>query len=346
MRFTVCLILILVLFPAGCSRKAATDLRFVAPTELWAARPPGVVLFVNPGAAAALERVDEHVDPQPVSAEAILEDPSAWRRLDRQKRFGGALLAGQPTEIRTLAQHLCQSPDFRLERVDNWGFLFSRKPPLPYHPPSPPSVVPDLVDPELRSDYLSAVAVNLDTVGEFEAAREYLSAAEALDPDSPLVLVREAYIDLHHRRHAAAVAAASEALELDPDSAPALKIAAQSFAAVGATDRAWQVAERLLEVSGSADPRILFLHARLASDAHAYSREQDSLEKLVSITEAAGRSATSFRVYLGQSFARQSLPRPALEQFQTALQDPDLGPSQRADLKSTVANIREKTGIE
>jgi tetratricopeptide (TPR) repeat protein len=346
MRFSVFLTLLVALLPLGCSRQAETDSRLLAPTELWAARPSGGDLFANPGAVAALRSVGENVGTQAESTLSVLDDPSAWRQLDRRERFDGALLAGQPAETSVLARHLFQSPDFRLERLDNWGFLFSRKPPSTYRPPSPESVVPDLTDSEQRADYLAAVAVNLDTIGEFEAARDYLSAAQNLAPDAPLVLGRKAYIDLQHQRHAAAVAAASQALEKDPDSALALEIAAQSFAAVGAVDRAWQVAERLLAISGTDDPRILFLHARLASDAHAYSREQDSLEKLVALTEKAGRSTTTFRVYLGQSYARQSLPRPALEQFETALEDPDLGPSQRADLESTVANIREKTGIE
>ncbi len=331
---------------AGCSKDAATDPRLRAPTALYAARPTDAKLFATPGAVAALGSVGETL-PQPTSAEiAALTDSSAWRGLDRKQRYGAVLLAGQPAETSVLARHLIQSPDFRLEAIDNWGFLFSRKPTVSYHAPVPASVVPDLTVPEERADYLAALAVNLDAIGQFDAARDYLAAARDLAPDSPIVLVREAYVDLAHQRHAGAVSAASRALDLDPDSAPALEIAAQAFAAVGAADRAWQVAERLLEVTGADDPRILFLHARLASDAHAYSREQNSLEKLVELTEAADRSATSYRVYLGQSYARQSLPRPALEQFRAALRDPDLGNKQRADLENTIANIRDKTGLE
>ncbi len=330
----------------GCSPDEATDSRLLAPTELWAARDADARLFINPEAAAALEAVGENSGPQLDLARVALDDPSAWRRLDRRERFDGVLLAGQPAETRTLARHLIQSPDFRLERLDNWGFLFSRNAPVSYRQPAPEALVPNLTDPSQRANYLAAVAVNLDTIGEFDAARDYLAAAETLAPDSPQVLVRRAYLDLQHQRHAAAVIAASQALEQDPDSAPALEIAAQSLAAVGAADRAWQVAERLLDVSDSKDPRLLFLHARLASDAHAYSREQNSLEKLVAITEQAGRSATTYRVYLGQSYARQGLPRPALVQFEAALENPDLRSDQRADLESTVANIRDKTGIE
>ncbi len=346
MRPTVLAALLTVLWVSGCSKPTPTDPRLAAPTELWAARPPDATIFLNPGAAAALTDTAKDVTPPTSDETNTLTDPSAWRSLDRRQRYDAVLLAGQPAETAPLAAHLIQSPDFRLERLDNWGFLFSRKPSVSYRPPPPTEVVPDLSDPTLRADYLAAFAVNLDTIGAYEAARDYLDAARALAPESAMVLVREAYVDLAHKRHSAAVAAASRALEIAPDSAPALEIAAQSFAAVGATDRAWQVGERLLEVAGSNDPRILFLHARLASDAHAYSREQDSLERLVAITEAVGRSATSYRVYLGQSYARQALPRPALKQFEAALADPDLGDQQRADLQLTIATIREKTGIE
>ncbi len=229
--------------------------------------------------------------------------------------------------------------------MDHHGFLFSRGLPETYRPPAVGEFAADIADPAKRAAVLAAFAVNLDLIGSTNASREYLAAAEKLAPDSANVNVCAATIDLRHERYAAAITGANAALESNPDSVPALQIAAQSFAAAGQPDQAWQVAERLITVASPDDIQTLFLHARLASDAHAFSREQASLERLVELAEAEDVPATTYRVYLGQSYARQGLPRPAIKQFQAALADPDLGAAQRTDLESTIVNIKEKTGL-
>ncbi len=229
--------------------------------------------------------------------------------------------------------------------MDQHGLLFLRGLPAPYRPPAVDAVAPDLPDPADRAAILAGFAVNLDLIGAVTASRDFLSAAEDLAPESVNVRVHSATIDLRHDRYAAAIEGANAALDLRPDSVPALQIAAQALAAAGHPDEAWQIAEKLVTVASPEDTQTLFLHARLASDAHAFSREQASLERLVEISEEADLPATTYRVYLGQSFARQGLPRPAIKQFQAALADPDLGAAQRTDLETTIANIKQKTGL-
>ncbi|MGC1479434.1 MAG: hypothetical protein WA771_02935 [Chthoniobacterales bacterium] len=346
MRFLLISVpLILLIQFAACTNQTSTAPTDRAPLDLWESRPTDSKTFLNPAAALALAESTDFVT-HPTSDEmAALQDPGAWRRLDRRHRYDAVLLAGQPAETATLARHLAVSPDFRLERVDNWGFLFLRGLPSPVTPPPAKDIAADLPHPEDRAALIAATAVNLDIIGEFSAARELLAAARELAPEAPAVLVCAATIDLQHERYSSAVSSASQALDLTPESIPALQIAAQSFAAVGAHDQAWRVAERLIDVAPPNDIQTLFLHAQLASNARAFSREQESLERLIEITEDAGRSATSYHVYLGQSFARQGLPRPAVKHFEAALADPDLDSSQRTDLEGTVKNIRDKTGI-
>lgn len=344
MRFLLFLPALSILI-VGCSDQSSTAARTNSPIDLWDARPTDARTYLNPNAARALGQIGEKVT-EPTTAEiAALQDSSAWRRLDRADRYEAVLLAGQPAETGTLARHLAESPDFRIERVDHQGFLFRRGLPSPYRPAPVDKVAPDLTDPTERAAVLAACAVNLDLIGSVASSRDYLAAAEGLAPDLPNVHVCAATIDLRHERYAAAIEGANLALDVNPDSVPALQIAAQALAAAGQPDAAWQIAEKLIAVASPDDTQTLFLHARLASDAHAFSREQASLERLVEISEKADLPATTYRVYLGQSFARQGLPRPAIKQFQAALADPNLGAAQRTDLESTITNIKEKTGL-
>jgi uncharacterized protein (DUF736 family) len=89
---------------------------------------------------------------------------------------------------------------------------------------------------------------------------------------------------------------------------------------------------------------ILFLHAQIASAAHAYGDEQDSLLKLVALAEKQNLRATDYRVYLGQSYAHTGLARQALEQLELALKDPSLSAPQRADLTTAAATVRARAG--
>ncbi len=82
----------------------------------------------------------------------------------------------------------------------------------------------------------------------------------------------------------------------------------------------------------------------MASDAHAYSAEQDSLERLIRLAEKQNLPTTDYRVYLGQCFAHMGLARPALQQLELALKDPSLSAQQRLDLTTAAATVRARAG--
>ena len=254
------------------------------------------------------------------------------------------LLAGQVSEFLPLLNHLAESPDFRLVRVDNWGVLFTRGLPAPYAPAAIASISPKFKSADQRGIYLSQTALMLDAAGQQPAALEYMDAALKSAPKEPSVQVRAGALALSRKHYSEALQYTSNALELRPHDLAALEVTARTFAAAGAKDEAWKVATELKNRAPADDLNILFLHARMASAAHAYSAEQDSLERLIKLAEKQNLPATDYRVYLGQCFAHMGLARPALQQLELALKDPSLSTQQRTDLTTAVETVRSHAG--
>lgn len=298
-------------------------------------------LFVNPSAQAVVAGA------QPSDADASLaatacRNPSEWRKLDRDRRFDGVLLTGSLAEFQPLLNHLAESPDFRVALVNHWGVLFTRQRPEPYNPPSPEKVEADSA--EARPVILSQTALFLDGVGLRREATAYMEAALQAAPEDPTVHARAAALALSRGRNREAIERSDAALKIDPNHAGALEVKASALAGVGAATLAWQTAERLLNAASPDDMHVLYLHARLANAAAAYTREQDSLERLVKLAEARGLPAGNYRVYLGQCYARQGLARPALEQLELAAKSPGLSEDQQADIATAIQTVRKHVG--
>lgn len=330
----------------GCQRPATPDLRLQAPRELVAAaRDLGLKnLFANPAAQAPLEKLDApKITLDPADA-AASRDPSVWRRLDRTHRYGGVLLAGPTAEFSALLSHLAGSPDFRIARVDNWGVLLARGGGPAFVPPDPKTLEESLPDSALRATYLAQMAAMLDAAGVVAAAREFAAAAIGAAPSAADGYVATATIALRHRRYSDAVENAEKALKIDPKNLTALEVEVQTLVALNATDAAWRVARRLRDVASADDLNALFLHARVANAAQAYSDEQASLEALVAAAEKRGVPSTDYRIYLGQCYARQGLARPALEQFEILSKAKNLTDQQRADIATALQSIRSRAG--
>lgn len=328
----------------GCHKSEPPDPRLQSPAELAkdAASRGLKKIFVNPRARPAVQQLPLAA-PSPEDA-AAGQTPSLWRKLDRAERFDGVLLAGQLTEFLPLLNHLSESPDFRLVHVDNWGVLFARGLPAPYVPPAADSIIPKFNNADQRGIYLSQMALFLDAVGQPAPAGQYLDAAMKCAPKEPSVQVRAAALALSHKHYSDALQYTGRALELNPHDLSALEVTARTFAAAGARDDAWKVATELKNRAPADDMNILFLHARMASAAHAYNAEQESLERLIELAEKQNLPATDYRVYLGQSYAHSGLARPALKQLELALKDPALSEQQRADLTTAAATVRARAG--
>ena len=330
---------------AGCQKQEPQDSRLQFPTELVkAASSQGLKkIFVNPGARPVFQNAIAALAPASPGDAMAVQAPTLWRKLDRARRFDAVLLAGPTGEFQPLLTHLAESPDFRLERVDNWGVLFVRGTPAPYVPPDIGSL-PKFPDEKQRGVFLAEMALMLDASGATSTASEFMKAAMDCAPEEPVVLVRAAALALARKRHAEALKYAGRALELHPHDLDALQIEARAYAALGAAARAWEIATELKSLAPSDDMNVLFLHARMASEAHAYAAEADSLDSLIQLAEKKGLPTTDYRVYLGQCYAHQGMARPALEQFELALKDPSISAEQRADLTTAAATVRSRAG--
>ncbi|HEY8899065.1 MAG TPA: hypothetical protein VIM61_01435 [Chthoniobacterales bacterium] len=329
----------------GCRPSPPVDARLASPIELAKEAAPQKLerIFANARAKALLAGQSLAFAPERPDDAAALQSPSTWRRLDRADRFDAVLLAGPAGEFQPLLSHLVTSPDFRLVRVDNWGALFVRGTPAAYTPPPPGSVARDLSDAD-RGAYLARMALMLQAVDEVAAAKAYSAAALDTAPKEPIVHVAAAALALTRKDYQPALKQVQQALALNPHDLGALEIAARTFTAAGAADQAWAVATELKSRAPADDMNVLFLHARLASAAHAYSAEQDSLERLIALAEKQNLPTGDYRVYLGQCFAHQGLPRPALEQLELAAKAPNLSDQQRADLDTAISTVRERAG--
>jgi tetratricopeptide (TPR) repeat protein len=345
---TLFLLVALPCFLPACQRSNAVDARLQRPQELAdaATRSGAKNIFTNPRARALLGESTNHpalAPATPRDAAAALK-PKAWRRLDREKRFDAVLLAGPVGEYQPLLTHLVDSPDFRLVRVDNWGALFVRGEPAPYHAPDPGDVPHDFSRASERGGYLARTALMLQAIGQDAAARAYSDAAIDAAPKEAIVHVGAAALALARKDYAPAVAESRRALELNPHDLGALEITARTLSEAGAPDQAWAVADELKTRADPDDMNVLFLHAQLANAAHAYAAEQDSLERLVKLAEAQGLPTVDYRVYLGQCYAHQGLARPALEQLERAAKEPDLTDQQRADIDTAITTVRQRAG--
>jgi tetratricopeptide (TPR) repeat protein len=340
MRALLCF-LFSILALAGCQRSQPVDPRLQSPSALAqdAASRGLQKIFVNAEARPLFGKLP--LAPASPKDAAAAQSAAVWRQLDRAQRFDAVLLAGPAGAFLPLAQHLAESPDFRLVRVDNWGLLFVRGTPVAYAPPGGDAET--FSSAAARGIYLSQMALMLDAAGQVAAARERMAAALEAAPEEPSVVTRAAALALARKRFPEAFAQVNRALALAPGDAAALEVKARTLSAAGDKEGAWAAAEELKARAGD-DMNALFLHARLANAAHAYQAEADSLERLVTLAEKRGLSATDYRVYLGQSYAKQGLARPAVEQLERALQDPTLPAAQRADITTALEAVRSRAG--
>ena len=65
------------------------------------------------------------------------------------------------------------------------------------------------------------------------------------------------------------------------------------------------------------------------------------LEQLVALTEARAADSSFYRLYLGQSYAKQGLTRPALRELEKAAAAPGISAQQRSELEDEIKRIRE-----
>ncbi len=326
---------------SGCTPPSAEPTE-VAPVNLWesASDVAPEKRWLHPSGRRALVWAGVEVGEGLPGDDAAGRDVAHWRSVDREHRFDAVVVVGNWSEITPLLLHLYTSPDFYIEHVDGWGAVFRRGAAESWTPPGPDSVAVGEPDTH-RATELSRLSLIVQAMGESRAALRLANAAVELTPDDENVRARRATLDLQRGRLSEAVAEANTVLDKNPNNVAALQIKAQALSRGGAADEAWQVAEHLVRVAHQNDMISLALHAQLASDARAFSREQESLERVVRLSEQAGVDPITYRVLLGQCYARLGLGRQAAEQFRMVQAVGSLPEESRRDVETALEKLKQ-----
>jgi hypothetical protein len=256
-----------------------------------------------------------------------VQDPRLFRELDRQVRFDEVWLLGDVSSYKPLLDHLIETHDFTLTWIDHTGLLFRREGES-WSQAKLEAMIRQFADRHERAYVQALCASKFVALHQGDAAAKLLQQAEAAATDVPEVWSGWSTYYMAQAKWDKALDAADRALALDRDSPPGIACRAQCLYATKRFSEAWHEAERLLAQRPD-DPAMLFYHAKLAHEAHAYQSETESLRKLIALAEAAKANVSGYRVYLAQSYAAQSDADNAMDQVTLALLDTTLPREQR-----------------
>lgn len=313
----------------------------VRPTLTRDALPADGSVYINPRGLA----IARLAGPLPAGADAALapqlaREPSLWRAQDRQTRYTATWLLGDKSDYAPLARHLGESPDWRLAAVDATGALFIRAPRTAEFATEPAQqMAREMWGGANRSSFLAGASLACLAANALPEAGE-LSAAAVRNSDlsAPAAAIRaRVLVSLGEVRRA--LEQSERATRLDPTLPLAWEVRSEAFLHAGLTDDAYAAAQKAAALSPG-DTGTLWLAARAANAARAFQTEAELLEGLIALTTARGGDAGFYRFYLGQSYAKQGLARPALRELEAAAASPGLSADQRRELEEEIALIR------
>jgi tetratricopeptide (TPR) repeat protein len=295
-------------------------------------------LLANDDRAAGSERARSF-------AQAALSVP-LFRQLDRRYRFDTLLLVGDPTGYRTLLDHLVEAKDFTLSYADHTSLVFSRSAAAPWSLRALEPLRAKLagVPQGEMAEVLAQAASKLVAAHREAEAKTLLEEARKLDGKSPEVWNGLAIYWTARGEFREALTAADRALNSDRQHLGALSTRTQILYATKRYNEALTLSQQLVDRMPE-DPNVLFKHAQVAHEAHAYQREIAALEKLIALAEAERRSTTGYRLYLAQSYMAASKGQSAIDAFTRVLADPELPEDQRKFAQESLERIKNRTGL-
>ncbi len=300
-------------------------------------------LFFPPGSHADLEaaRPDLVAAADERAFAQAVQMPAVFRSLDHERQFDALLLYGDPTTYKPLLKHLADSKDFVLTWLDNSDLIFRRIGAAPWTEADLTATAGQFQGENL-SRFLSDAATRLIAIGQLPIARRALDEAQPHGKDLPEYWTALALYDGEIAHWPDALDALDRALTLQPDFTPALTTKAEVLFGARRFDEALAISDRVVEQHPN-DASMLFFHATIAHQAHAYDREIAALKHLIEMAEAQGQSTTGYRIYLGQAYAESGEAMLSLIQFQAAVEAPDVSPEQREFAQDCIGKIRQKT---
>lgn len=314
------------------------------PTELYedlVSKEVGQV-FASPTALGYLQlrRLELVKDLSLKSSAELVRNPRGWREALRASGWRAVMLAGPTSEYRTLLDHLLTSPDWRLARISNQGFLFLRETGAPVAAIDAGSV--QIGSARDNAVYLAQVAERYEAVRRTSEARQLSKLAVEAAPDDVDVLAHTAALEASRGKWYDAIVYCDRGLQIDPSSSYLRLLKASCLLEAKQPEKAEQLARQVLSDSPN-DLYTLFLYARISRALHDASAESETLEKLIKLTPQEVIPVNYF-IFLGQAYARMGYAELALKAYKEALSRPDIGPQLSAEVSDQIKNIQEKTG--
>ena len=278
-------------------------------------------------------------------AQAVLV-PKLFRQLDRQFRFDTLLFVGDPSQFRPLLDHLTETKDWSLSYVDPQALVFRREAARPWQMDDLQPVRTRFAKATAhdRATFLAQTAIKLVAVREFTAGQQLLDEAVQLDSRLPDAWSGLAIYHMHRGEYREAFAATERALAQEKDYLPALATKTQLLFGTKHFSEAYELSKQLIERLPE-DPNLLFYHAKIAHEAHAYTAEITALNQLIARAEADSRPVSGYQLYLAQAHAAAGDAPRAIDAFMRVLDDPDLPQDQRDFARENIARIKKRTGL-
>ncbi len=275
-----------------------------------------------------------------------VQNPKLFWQLDRRYRFDAVLLTGDPSQYKPLLDHLVETKVWKLRYADHTSLVFRREGEKAWELAdyAPVRVRLSENSPRDRATALAQTATKLLAAGQADAGRQLLDEAAQLAPRHPEVANGLAVYHLGRAEWREAAAQVERALSADRDFLPALATKTQLLYGTKRFSEAYELSRQLI-AKVPADPGLLFYHAKIAHEAHAYKAEIEALEKLIARAETDGRPLGGYQLYLGQAYASTGDAQRSIDNFMLALNDPDLPDDQRAFARENIARIKKRTGL-
>ncbi|TCO89902.1 hypothetical protein EV701_11275 [Chthoniobacter flavus] len=275
-----------------------------------------------------------------------VENPQLFRQLDRKYRFDALLLTGDPSEYKPLLDHLNETKDWTLRYVDHTSMIFRRDSGRPWELADFAPVRARFARSRARdrAEVLAETAVKLFAAKQADAGKALLDEASHIAPNEPHGANALATYYLGRGEWRQAMEQVERALSVDKQFLPALATKTQILYGTRRYSEAYALSSELIEKLPN-DPNLLFYHAKIAHEAHAYQAEVDSLGKLIAQAGAEGRPIGGYQLYLGQAYTAMGDATRAVEAFMVALDDPSLPVDQRDFARENITRIKKRTGM-
>lgn len=291
------------------------------------------------------EDLDENSERSRNFTQAVLV-PKLFRKLGREFHFDALLLSGDPSQYKPLLEHLVETKDWKLRYADHTSLVYRRDGSDAVWQLEDFAPVRARLEKLSSNDQASALArtaAKLVAAGQLDPARKLLDDARKLSSRNPEVSNTLAIYHMERAEWKEAFEQVQRALSADSSFLPALATKAQLLYGTRRFGEAYTISKTLIEKLPK-DPGLLFYHAKIAHEAHAYKSEIDSLEKLITWAEFEGRPISGYQVYLGQAYASTGDARKAINAFMDALNDPDLPDDQKQFIKENILRIKKRSG--